>query len=108
MPFPLMSIAQGDLRTNGLDVEWSDYPGATLSAATLRGTRRLEVRGYADWWGEALADSRHFDPEAVRPNTFRGGLLVSAPVIPDSAEFVLGACWGWRPGASRLRGPGPG
>jgi hypothetical protein len=89
MPF-LMSIAQGDLRTNGLDVEWSDYPGATLSAATLRGTRRLEVRGYADWWGEALADSRHFDPEAVRPNTFRGGLLVSAPVIPDSAEFVLG------------------
>jgi hypothetical protein len=31
--FPLSGFAHSDLQTNGVDVEWSDVPGATLSFA---------------------------------------------------------------------------
>ncbi len=101
LAFPLTSVDEAVLHTNGLDVEWSEYAGAMLSGTARPGTQKLQVRAFGDWWGSSLAGSRYFDPAALTFNNFRGGVLVSAPVIPDSAEFVLGA------EAARLEIPRP-
>ena len=89
-PLPRSAFHRADLLTNGLDVEWSEYAGAVLSAHPGRGARRFEARAFGDWSGDALASSRYFDPEEVRHNSLRGGLLVRGPVIQDSASFVVG------------------
>ena len=89
--FPFSQFAGAELLTNGVDVEYAGLAGASLSGRTVRGTRDLQVRGFADWSGEALRSSDHFDPESVANTTLRGGVLITGPVIRDTAHFVLGA-----------------
>ena len=89
--FPLTQFGSAELLAHGVDVEYAGFAGATLSGRTLRGTRRLEVRGYGDWSNEGLTTSDHFEPGSVSHTTLRGGVLITGPVIPDTAHFVLGA-----------------
>ena len=89
--FPLTQFGSAELLSPGVDVEYAGFAGATLSGRTLRGTRRLEVRGYGDWSNQGLTTSDHFDPGSVSHTTLRGGVLITGPVIPDTAHFVLGA-----------------
>ena len=87
-PFPLLGIADAELLTNGIDVEYAGFASASLSGYTARGTRRLQAKGFGDWLG--LRSSEHFDLGNFSHNTVRGGFLVSGPIISDTAHFVLG------------------
>lgn len=89
--FPFSQFAGAELLTNGVDIEYAGFAGASLSGRTVRGTRELEVRGFADWSGQALRSSDHFDPGSVANTTLRGGVMITGPVIRDTAHFVLGA-----------------
>ncbi len=88
--FPRSGFERGELVTNGLDVEWSGFPGATLSGHTRRGTSEFQVRVFGDWFGDALAASKHFDPKAVEHNSLRGGLMIQGPIVRDTAHFAVG------------------
>jgi hypothetical protein len=89
--FPRNTMSQAELLTNGLDVEWSEFPGGILSGYTERGTKRLAARVYGDWSGQWVAQSDDFNPDAVGHNMIRGGFLITGPVRPDTTEFVIGA-----------------
>jgi hypothetical protein len=87
--FALLGVDNAELLTNGLDVEWSGFSSATMSGYTQRGSRQFNARGLGDWSGSALASSRHFEPGDVSHNTLRGGVLLTGPVIRDTAHFAL-------------------
>jgi hypothetical protein len=87
---PLMGVAGAVLDPGGVDVEWSDFASGRLSADGVRGTATLQSRFYGDWSGTALTSSKYFRPQDLSGNSFRGGLLLSGPVIRDTANFVLG------------------
>jgi hypothetical protein len=89
--FPLSGVTYSDLQTNGTDVEWSDVPSATLNGFSRSGTRRFDAQVFGDWTGEALSDSKYFDPGAIAHNTYNVGAVVSGPILPDTADFALGA-----------------
>ena len=88
--FPLSDFASAELFTNALDVEWSEFAGGYLSGYTRQGTERAELRFYADWTGGDLTSSDYFDGPSTGANTFRGGALVSGPIVTDTAHYVLG------------------
>ncbi len=88
--FPLMSVSGAVLDPGGVDVEWSDFASGRLSAAGVRGTSTLQSRLFGDWSGTPVTSSKFFRPQDLSGNSFRGGLLVSGPVIRDTAHFVLG------------------
>jgi hypothetical protein len=89
--FPVSAFDGVELLTNGADVEWSGVGGGMLSGHTWRGGRKLALRTFADWTGDALSQSDFYDGDPPSYNTLRGGLLLSGPVFADSAHFVLGA-----------------
>lgn len=88
--FPLSAFSAAELITNGLDVEWSGAAGGYLSGYSRAGTARPQVRLLGDWTGGAAMSSDHFIPRDVGGHSFRGGALLSGPVIRDTAHFVLG------------------
>lgn len=88
--FPLTSVERVELVTNGIDVEWSGFGGGYLSSHTRRGTAQLTARAFGDWTGNALSDSKYFHTGAVPNSSLRGGVLVSGPVIRDTAHFAVG------------------
>ena len=90
-PFPYSQFASAELLAGGVDVEYAGFAGALVSGRTVRGTRRLKVRGFTDWSNEGLASSAHFDPGSISHAMLRGGLVVTGPVIRDTAHFVIGA-----------------
>lgn len=89
-PFALSSFNRVSLLPGGLDVEWGDAPGAIVSAHSVRGGNTLAVRAFGDWYGTPLAGSKYFEPQNVSHSTARGGLLVTGPVIRDTAQFAFG------------------
>jgi hypothetical protein len=106
--FPLSGFAHSDLQTNGVDVEWSDVPGATLSSSSRRGSRRFDVQLYGDWTGQDVSSSDYFDASALTYNSFRAGAVVTGPVIPDTANFALGAeVWSLQTPVPRAWTPNP-
>jgi hypothetical protein len=88
--FPLSAFSAAELINNAVDVEWSGAAGAFLSAYTLRGSRRHRVRAYGDWSGGAATSSDLFEGRELGTHTFRGAAVVSGPIIPDTAHYVLG------------------
>ena len=90
---PLSSLDHAELVAGGSDVEWAGASGGgpILSGSSRRGTPRIEGHGFADWSGSSLSNSKYFDTGAAANSAFRGGFLVTGPVIRDTAAFVIGA-----------------
>ncbi len=72
--FPLAAFGQAARPSGAADVEWSGLNGGFLSAQSLRGARSLQPKVYGDWSAEGP----------------RGGVLLSGPVVADTAAFVAG------------------
>ncbi|MDH3458170.1 MAG: TonB-dependent receptor [Gemmatimonadota bacterium] len=89
--FPLMAFDLVALVASPVDVEWSGLAGTTFHSMPRRGSRSFAGRLYADWTGSVGAGSDQFAPNDVSHSSFRGGALVSGPIIPDTAHFVVGA-----------------
>ncbi len=88
--FPLSALESAELVTNGVDVEWSELSGASLSGHTRRGTRDLEVRAFGAWSGDFVSLSSFLKPNPIGYNDARGGLLVRGPIRRDTAYFAIG------------------
>ncbi|HEX2187792.1 MAG TPA: carboxypeptidase-like regulatory domain-containing protein, partial [Longimicrobiaceae bacterium] len=88
--FPLQVVEQAELATNPVDVEWGGFAGAYLNTFTRRGTRELRVDGFGSWATGSLAGGDPFASGSVSHGTMQGGVLVSGPIVPDTAGFVLG------------------
>lgn len=87
---PILGFERAVIDGGGLDVEWSDYAGGRLAGQGIRGSNTLETRLYADWAPTKLSSSKYFDPQDLTGNSFRGGALLSGPIIRDTAHFVFG------------------
>ncbi len=87
---PLSGFESADLLTATSDVEWSGAAGAILSAHTRRGSARPEVRAYGDWTSGDLTSSDKFGSTAVSTTSYRGGALLSGPIIRDTAHYAVG------------------
>ena len=74
LAFPLAAFGQATLPATAADVEWSGFAGNFLTAQSLRGARTFEPKAYADYSSEGP----------------RGGLVLSGPVVRDTASFVAG------------------
>lgn len=88
--FPLGSVDRAELVTGGGDVEWAGAAGGVLSGDTRRGTPRVEAHGFADWSGDVLSSSKYFDAGAAPNSSLRGALVLTGPVIQDTAAFMVG------------------
>jgi hypothetical protein len=88
--FPLLAVRNAIVDPGGVDVEWTDFASGRLSATGVRGTATLQARLFGDWSGTPLTSSKFFRPQDLSGNSFRGGLLVSGPVMRDTAQFVIG------------------
>jgi hypothetical protein len=86
---PQSSLAAAELVTAGADVEWSHYGGAFLSAHTRRGGRDHEVRAFGRWSGMQGATDT-LGAAAAGANALEGGVLLSGPLLRDTASYVVG------------------
>jgi len=74
LAFPLSAFGQSDVPGAPTDVEWSGFASGFVSGQSLRGARTIQPRVFADWSSEGP----------------RGGLVLSGPVVRDTASFVAG------------------
>jgi len=88
--FPLQVLAQAELVTHGPDVEWGGSGGGYLSGHTRRGTRDFRVAGFGSWGAGSLDGAAPFAPGSVSHGSMQGGVLISGPIVGDTAGFVLG------------------
>ncbi|HYK09543.1 MAG TPA: TonB-dependent receptor [Gemmatimonadales bacterium] len=88
--FPRSAFGSVHQVDGGPDVEWSGFSGGALSAFSREGTPTPAVRAFVDWTGSALSSSKFFATDAAANNTMRGGVVITGPIIPDTAHFVLG------------------
>jgi hypothetical protein len=88
--FPQNAFSAVAVDPGGIDIEWTAFTSGRMAALGQRGTNRLQSRFYADFAPNSLASSKYFDPKDAGGGTYRGGLVLSGPVIRDTAHFVLG------------------
>ncbi|HEV2146638.1 MAG TPA: carboxypeptidase-like regulatory domain-containing protein [Longimicrobiaceae bacterium] len=88
--FPLQVLQQAELVTGAPDVEWSGFGSGLLSGYTRRGTRDFRVSGFGSWGTGSLDGSAPFGPGSVSHAGMQGGVLLSGPIVRDTASFVLG------------------
>jgi hypothetical protein len=74
LAFPLAAFGQSELPAAAADVQWSGFTSGFVSGQSLRGARSLQPKLYADWSSEGP----------------RGGVVLSGPVVRDTASFVVG------------------
>ena len=91
LAFPRSEVLRAELVTNALDVEWSGAAGPSFLLHTRGGTGRFQVRAFGDYSGAALTSSKYYATDAVPSASLRAGVLVSGPVVADSAAFLIGA-----------------
>jgi hypothetical protein len=88
--FPLSAFSSSLVDPGGVDIEWTGFTSGRMAALGQRGGNRLETRFYADWAPNSFASSKYFEPKDAGGGSYRGGLVLSGPVIRDTAHFVLG------------------
>jgi len=86
----LSTLESAELVTNGGDVEWSGFGGGTLSEFGRLSTRDLQAHFSVDGTGNPLSGSPYFATGVVPNSSFRSALLVTGPIVRDSAHFVFG------------------
>jgi hypothetical protein len=89
-PFPRAAFVAAQQVDGGPDVEWTGLAGAALSAFSRQGTASPVVRSFLDYTGGPLSSSKFFATDATANSSVRGGMLITGPIIPDTAHFVLG------------------
>lgn len=96
--FPLSALANAELLTAPADVEWGGS-GALLAGYGRRGSREFQAQAFGSWVGDALSSVEAPGRDGGSFQTLQGGVLVSGPIIRDTASFAVGAeVW-------RLRSP---
>ncbi len=88
--FPLSSLEAAELFNNAIDVEWSGAAGGYLSGYTRRGTPRPSFQLFGDWSGGVVTYSDHFNGREVGGHSYRGGAILSGPIVADTAHYLLG------------------
>lgn len=90
LAFPVSAFAGASVDPGGADVEWTDFTAGRVNGRGVRGTNRLRARLSADWAPTSLARSKYYDPQDLSGHSVRGSVLLSGPVLRDTAHFVLG------------------
>lgn len=88
---PLMGFQNAGVLQAPSDVEWGDFAGSLLGGFARRGTQRMGFGLFADFSGSPGAGSDYFSPNDVTHSSWRGGLFLSGPIVPDTARFAIGA-----------------
>ncbi len=86
---PLAQYDRAEIVTGDVDVERSEFAGHVLQGYSRRGTSGLSFRAFGDWAGDATTSSS-FVTDAPAASSMRGALVLSGPVIADTAQFVVG------------------
>jgi len=87
----MSAFRDAELVTNGVDVEMTGFAGSTLNAFSQRGTREMALGVFGDWTGAPVSGSKFFDPQDLTYSSWRGGAILSGPIVRDTASFVIGA-----------------
>lgn len=87
---PRGAFARLDVLTAPLDAEWADFSGAVVDATARPGSRRLGFQAFGDWTGGPVASSEFFAPSAVDYRSWRGGAMVSGPIVSDTGYVIAG------------------
>jgi hypothetical protein len=88
--FPISAFDGAELVTADPDMEWSGFAGGALAANTRRGSGELTSRAFASFSGGPLHGSKYIDGSSPSNASLWGGALISGPIIPDTAHFVVG------------------
>ncbi len=107
---PLSALQSADLVTGDPDLEWSGFASGALATHTRRGTPDFGLHSFGSWSGGPLQKSKFFDASDLSPASLWGGLVMSSPVIRDTASIFIGfetrRLETARPAAWGLDGPG--
>jgi hypothetical protein len=87
---PLGAFESADLVTADPDMQWAGFAGGALSAHTRRGASAFTARSFAAGSGGPLRSSQYIDGSSPSNTSLWGGVLLSGPIIPDTAHFVVG------------------
>ena len=88
--FPVGFFDRAQLLTTAADVEWFGAGSGFLSGYTRGGSQAVRLTGYADYTGSALSSSKYFNTDAQSYSMARAGLLLTGPIIKDTASYSLG------------------
>lgn len=88
--FALSGFRSAEFLTNPVDVEWSEAAGGYLSGYTRQGTATPQFRFYGDWSGATAVSSDYLTTDGVTANSFRGGAVLTGPIVTDTAHYALG------------------
>ncbi len=87
---PLSAMGAATFLSAPVDAEWSGVTGGIVGVQTRRGTGTPELRGFGRWSVPGLASSPFFDASGLRFNDADGGLVLTAPLVRDSAYLTVG------------------
>ncbi|HET9439604.1 MAG TPA: TonB-dependent receptor [Longimicrobiales bacterium] len=85
---PLGSFEAAELATNAADVERSGFAGPVLHGYSRRGSHSWTPSALAQYTASASADDIE---DADRPTDAQGALIISGPIVRDSANVLFGA-----------------
>jgi hypothetical protein len=85
--FALSGLDLVELVTDAIDVEWPASGGSFISAMTRQGPRTLGGHFFGDWSGDALGSAA----DAASFQNYRIGGQLGGPIVPDTANFIVGA-----------------
>jgi hypothetical protein len=88
---PLTAFQGAAVLHTPTDVEWGDFPGSLLGGFTRLGSEDFEFALFADFAGIPGAASDYFNPNDVDHASWRGGVLLSGPIVRDTVRFAIGA-----------------
>jgi hypothetical protein len=88
--FPLSAFAFAEIVRNDADVELASFPGPLLSAQTRTGSQRLSARSFGTLGSSVLSSSGGFDGGVPSYASGNGGIVISGPILRDTAHFVIG------------------
>ncbi len=87
---PLSSVGLASFLSTPVDAEWPGATGGMLSVQTRRGSGTPQLRGFGRYSVPGLASSPFFDAKGLSFNDADGGLLLTAPLVRDSAFIAVG------------------
>jgi hypothetical protein len=86
----LSAFRDAEFVTNGVDVELTGFAGGTMNAFSQRGSREMALGVFGDWTGAPVSGSKYFAPQDLSYSSWRGGAILSGPIVRDTASFVVG------------------
>jgi hypothetical protein len=72
------------------DVELSGFAGSFIAGQGRRGGRTFMSEAWAEGSAGALSSSKHFDAADAGGTSLQGGVVLSGPIVVDTAHFMAG------------------